>query len=231
MSDTQKKLQGSPGFLALPGTDPDGAEASTKLYARMDLSDFAEQERNGSPINWRYWFGMSHITPEQGAKLTYCIDPLTWDKDNFAQGQIEGDLREKIARLRNALEGQDRTLSEITAFLGYPFAPYNMEMAASAQIPIQSFDHSALVGRNVEKESPPPEGVPVPNWKLRVQEEAANMFKRARISGASPTVHSIKDDLATWCRQQDIKTDGGIYPSGEYLRVHVLSGRHWQKPV
>ena len=68
------------------------------------------------------------------------------------------------------------------------------------------------------------------NWKMRIQTEAAAMFQRLRESGASPTVHSILDDLVKWCRANGVKTDGGIYPRAGYLRTHVLGGKHWTPP-
>ncbi len=68
------------------------------------------------------------------------------------------------------------------------------------------------------------------NWKTKVQEEAAIRFKKLRKAGASPTVHSLLDGLASWCRENDIKTTGGIYPTSGYLRTHVLGGRHWTPP-
>ena len=68
------------------------------------------------------------------------------------------------------------------------------------------------------------------NWKMKVQAEAASRFKRLRASGASPTTHSILDDMVIWCRDNDVKTDGGIYPKAGYLRTHVLGGKHWTPP-
>lgn len=68
------------------------------------------------------------------------------------------------------------------------------------------------------------------NWKMRVQAEAASLFRRLRASGASPTVHSILGEMVKWCRTHDVKTDGGIYPTPGYLRTHVLAGKHWTPP-
>lgn len=68
------------------------------------------------------------------------------------------------------------------------------------------------------------------NWKMRVQAEAAARFLRLRTVGANPTVHSMLDDMAKWCRENGIKTGGGIYPSPGYLRTHVLGGKHWTPP-
>jgi hypothetical protein len=68
------------------------------------------------------------------------------------------------------------------------------------------------------------------NWKMKVQAEAAARFKRLRAAGSSPTVHSILDDMVTWCRANDVKSGGGVFPSAGYLRTHVLGGKHWTPP-
>jgi hypothetical protein len=66
------------------------------------------------------------------------------------------------------------------------------------------------------------------NWKLLVQAEAARLWKVLRMSGANPTVHSIRDDLAIWCRKQGIRTKTGINPNPEYIYRHALRG--WIPP-
>lgn len=68
-------------------------------------------------------------------------------------------------------------------------------------------------------------------WKSKIQIEAASHMKTLRKSGASPTVHSILDRMVDWCRNNDVKTNGGIYPSSGYLRTHVLGGKHWTPPT
>lgn len=68
------------------------------------------------------------------------------------------------------------------------------------------------------------------NWKMKVQAEATAMYLRLYEAGANPTIRSIKDDLATYCRKESITTDTGILPTGEYLRSHVLSKKHWTPP-
>jgi hypothetical protein len=67
-------------------------------------------------------------------------------------------------------------------------------------------------------------------WKMQIQAEAAQLFKRLRASRASPTVHSILPTIVQWCRTNNVKTDGGIFPSEGYLRTHVLGARHWSPP-
>ena len=66
------------------------------------------------------------------------------------------------------------------------------------------------------------------NWKLLVQAEAARRWKALRAAGANPTLHSIRDDLAIWCRNEGVKTKTGINPNSEYIYRHVL--RNWAPP-
>jgi hypothetical protein len=70
----------------------------------------------------------------------------------------------------------------------------------------------------------------VANWKMQIQAEATAHCLRLRKSGANPTRNSILDSMAQWCRDNDIKTDTRIHPSANYLRTHVLGGKHWDVP-
>lgn len=81
-----------------------------------------------------------------------------------------------------------------------------------------------------QDEMPEQDSGPVPNWKMLVQAEAAAMFKQQRAMGAQPTVYNIVDTMARWCRENDVRTSSGAFPSASYLRVHVLSGKHWKPP-
>ncbi len=83
-------------------------------------------------------------------------------------------------------------------------------------------NRKAGAGKKAPKQSP--------SWKHLIQIEATRKFIALRASGANPTVASITEDLAKWCRIQNIKTDGGIYPTGNYIRTHVLGGKHWTPP-
>jgi hypothetical protein len=75
-----------------------------------------------------------------------------------------------------------------------------------------------------------PLDIPLSNWKMKIQEQAANIWRRARTQGGNPTKNSIKDDLAKWCRdsKNDIRTPTGINPNSEYIARHVL--RKWTPP-
>jgi hypothetical protein len=68
------------------------------------------------------------------------------------------------------------------------------------------------------------------NWKMRIQIEASAHCLRLRQSGANPTRNSILEWITQWCRDNDVKTDGKIFPTANYLRTHVLGGRHWDVP-
>lgn len=74
-----------------------------------------------------------------------------------------------------------------------------------------------------------PKNLETASWKLRIHAEATRRWRNLRAGGANPTKRSLKDDLATWCREQGIKGETGINPSGEYIYRHVL--RYWTPPV
>lgn len=69
-----------------------------------------------------------------------------------------------------------------------------------------------------------------PNWKMQIQAEATAHCLRLRKAGASPTTNSIVDSMAKWCVDNNVRTDGGIFPRASYLRTHVLGGKHWNVP-
>ena len=72
---------------------------------------------------------------------------------------------------------------------------------------------------------------PLEHWKMRVQAEAADEWRRLRAMNCNPTRASIRPHLLKWCKQNNVKTGGGINPSDGYLRTHVLSGKHWAPPT
>lgn len=98
-------------------------------------------------------------------------------------------------------------------------------LAHIVQIEVEDF------GDSDETKAAPglPKVVATSSWKLLVQAEAARRWKVLRMSGANPTVYSIRDDLAIWCRDQGIKTKTGINPNPEYIYRHALRG--WIPPM
>jgi hypothetical protein len=66
------------------------------------------------------------------------------------------------------------------------------------------------------------------NWILLIQAEAARRWKQLRKAGANPTKNNIKDDLANWCRESNVVTDGDINPNAAYIARHVL--QKWKPP-
>jgi len=73
--------------------------------------------------------------------------------------------------------------------------------------------------------------IPTSNWKLKIQAEAARRWKELVTMGCSPTRNSIKDDLATWCRNNKVTTDGGIFPRADYIYRHVIRAAIWKPPT
>lgn len=73
--------------------------------------------------------------------------------------------------------------------------------------------------------------VPTNNWILKIQAEATRKWKDLVKIGCSPTRHNIKGDLAKWCRDNNVKTDGDIYPTDQYIYRHVLRKKIWRAPA
>ncbi|PTR15064.1 hypothetical protein C8R31_10491 [Nitrosospira sp. Nsp2] len=69
----------------------------------------------------------------------------------------------------------------------------------------------------------------VVHWKMRIQEQAAFLWRKYKAMGSSPTKNSIKGDLAKWCRDNNVISKSGINPSEDYIYRHVLSG--WIPPT
>lgn len=68
------------------------------------------------------------------------------------------------------------------------------------------------------------------NWRLRIQTQATSHILALRKGGANPTVHSIINDIHTWCVQNNVRATNGGIPSPGYIRTHVLGGKHWTPP-
>lgn len=87
-----------------------------------------------------------------------------------------------------------------------------------------------LNGINAPAESAPKSDDKVTsNWILLVQSEAATLWRKLKGMNCSPTKNNIKADLAKICREKEIKTDHGIYPTADYIYRHVLGG--WTPPT
>lgn len=69
-----------------------------------------------------------------------------------------------------------------------------------------------------------------PDWRMQIQAEAYARWLRLRASGCNPTVHSICDDIAKWCIEQNIKGGKGQNPRAGTIRNTVLGAGHWTPP-
>jgi hypothetical protein len=92
---------------------------------------------NGKIIDWNYWASLANITPEQGAKLFYRIDPNRWPTNKTYEGELFGDSKRNIQKLQQLLEGYSNlwSLSGLVTFLGkheelFGKVPFGMADAA-----------------------------------------------------------------------------------------------------
>lgn len=69
---------------------------------------------------------------------------------------------------------------------------------------------------------------PIKNWMMKIQAEAARRWINLRSLNCNPTKLSLADELATWCKSENILTKQQINPSASYIYKHVL--RPWNPP-
>lgn len=133
-----------------------------------------------------------------------------------------GDLGESIPNPENANEPyyKFKKLVEFVRTNGWELPPQLVSLLPEQQ--------GQAASDRVGTTSNP---VPTNNWKLKIQAEATQKWKALVNCGCSPTRHSIKDDLATWCRDNKVTTDGGIFPKPDYIYKHVLRKAIWQSPT
>ncbi|CAM5788388.1 hypothetical protein ACFOHU_16385 [Ottowia pentelensis] len=95
------------------------------------------------------------------------------------------------------------------------------------QQPVNVFHKSPSTTVEPIDVSEPPPLLP---WKMLVQAIAAELWTTFREAEANPTIAGIVDQVARRCVERGIKTSSGINPTAAYLRVHVLSAKHWTPP-
>ncbi len=105
----------------------------------------------------------------------------------------------------------NKWLDECEPRVSYRFEPPEVATSVAASVPTLDPNAGASL-----------------NWKMRIQAEAADRWRRAIRNSATPTKNNIKDGLGTWCRENNVKTNSGIYPTDQYIARHVL--REWTPP-
>ena len=92
---------------------------------------FQEAVYNGGPVDWAHWRHWNHLTPTQAAKLLFCIDPIEWEGDTFAQGDIPRTLLLKIRKSAGLLEGMNTqwSLAALVDYYGAEDTPWSMRAA------------------------------------------------------------------------------------------------------
>lgn len=119
-------------------------------------------------------------------------------------------------------------ISDLRVISGYDMQERQQDVQADQQANsalLTVIESDPLAESNIKKIDSGPK-----DWKIMIQAEAARMIIDGRKSGAQPVVHSIIDDLARWCKNNNVRTSSGIFPSAGYIRTHVLSAKHWTTP-
>lgn len=141
-------------YLAEPKPESRQPPAVATIAADETICAFAEQVRNGAPVDWPYWAARLKITPHEAAKLAHCIDPVRWLGTSFAQGTIDTELQIRISKCSAMLDDQSHvwTLQRLVEYLGDAGAPFGMKRAAQSQ---QFIDTTNAI-QAAQSSAPPP---------------------------------------------------------------------------
>lgn len=219
-----------------------------KLHAANNPKD--EAARRDELLGWfdytmnaAMWLKRASVKPGEAAMLLWRLDPLKrdWrgdapdpectyvDDDQTSPDHYRAlkrafeDVAETDPKPRNLLDWRDVAKREVLRYHGW----IDKYVQALKDLPADpdSVSDAVEVGAGGTAAIEEPE---TKNWILLIQAEAARRWKLLREAGANPTKNSIKGDLAIWCRESGVLTDGGINPNAEYISRHVL--RKWTPP-
>lgn len=184
----------------------------------------------------RTWFDMSDATPTEAAMVLCRLNPLECkdperiyvDGDKSSPDRYRLLLRvfEDVART----SPKHRTLMEWRATARERGLRYHswideyVQFTGRDNAATSAKPDAGQGGKGTENNEP----LQTANWILSIQAEATRMWLILKKAGASPTKNNILNDLAKWCRENEILTPGGIYPSCGYIERHVL--RKWKPP-
>lgn len=187
-------------------------------------------------MNAAMWLKRASVKPDEAAMLLCRLDPLSEkdperiyvDDDKASPDRyrllrrVFLDVAETDPKPRTLLDWRDVAKRE-----GLRYHEW-IDEYVQAQIEELPADagSAAKVGAGTTAAIEEPE---TKNWILLIQAEAARRWKLLREAGANPTKNNIKDDLAKWCRESSVATDGGINPTAEYIYRHVL--QKWTPPT
>ena len=220
--------------------------------SRRDGFDHRKYKPTDAPINWKYWGSLQGIKQWDACALSLNINPDCLKAKKMAIPGKPEFLDASFPSEAALIEFYDRLTMLNRLTQGNYLAPVNPAWFAAWCVRIELADlppelvAMALQPAPVAQTAPAtdtakpmpvatasdgPAPLPaVPNWKMLIQAEADAHCLRLRKAGANPTKHSILDSMAQWCRDNNVMTDGNIFPSANYLRAHVLGGKHWEVP-
>jgi len=198
---------------------------SAKELAPRQSDDFVWKvlevaRSDGNLVDWNYWLDLPKLTYQEATYLIHSIDPN--DSEPFMPNYHVYKCRTSVINLK-------RKLNRLGILEGSPY--YWAEWARKnwkEKLPPELHNLESSSGKQI---SPEPYNAPLEHWKMKVQAEAAIRWKEQRKQGCNPTPHSLKDELAKWCRDENVRTKSNINPTPEYLYRHVLSSKHWTPPT
>lgn len=215
-------------------SDPRTAANSAEVCAMQELV------YNGRPIEWGQWWNRTDLNPMEAAKLLFCIDPIRWDGEQYAQGKIEYELLLKI-RKAAALMGNVKpfwSLSDLVEHYGTEDTPFAMHLTVQTARDEKSAAFGEKVRRESAAQAPPENGLTaqsnsqhVPSkarvtpWTLKkpdryqgYRKPLYDVLKEAHDNGRlCPTARDVLDAFKKWKPPEivEVTYDGLKYYDGE----------------
>lgn len=180
---------------------------------------------------WRWW-DMQNVTPEEAAKVLCRLNPLECEDPDgiYVDGDRESPRRYKT--MLRVFEDVASTSPKHRMLVEWRTIAQQKDLRYHSWIDEYADAVKALAGNQVALVGTATSNLkPTQNWKLKIQAEAARRWKEEVKQGCSPTRNNIKGDLATWCRDNKVKTDGDIFPNEDYIYRHVIRAAIWKSPT
>lgn len=184
----------------------------------------------------RIWWEMQNVTPVDAALLLCGVNPIECSEIQLVPltgDQFGIDYEYKL--LLRVFESEASTAPQSRMLMEW------LTIAEQRTLSYDSWIYNYADARGIlaEKQAAPADiknttsnPLPTNNWILTIQTEAARHWRQLVTSGCSPTRNNIKEDLAKWCRENNVKTySSGICPTGDYIYRHVISTAKWKPPT
>ena len=203
-----------------PSQDPD-----RWLQYESPLNDFGwpKNEVPGDSDDFAEWIANPTLENETNSSITMeDTNPNDPEDEATQTPPASPSANEKLDNDKKLSDSEHEESSSVTIKITNP---NNLKKQV-----IQTPNTSSLEQTNLQTSNSQDTEVPqsITNWRMRIQAQAAIIWCKHKNLNCSPTKLSINPELAKWCRNNNVTTDYGIWPSETYIYRHVT--RKWDPP-